>query len=147
MSFDLGKRGSGEDIAWPEIIFTVLLLVFMAVFFVFVRNSLSGALIEEEVYAKKVALFLDSAQPNTTIFLEVSELNVLAVKSKESEMNYRDIIKINTKNHSVDVSLRLGNKGYSYPYFSEYNFSDNWIAYQEDGKQKLTYTIVVNEYE
>ncbi|MEI7718584.1 MAG: hypothetical protein WCI72_01855 [archaeon] len=144
----MNKKGAGEDIAWPEIIFIVLLLAFMAVFFLFVKNNLSGALVEEEVYAKKIALLIDSAQPNTTIFLEVSELNKIAMKSGETKEYYRDIVKLNRQNHSVDVSLRLGSKKYSYSYFSEYSLSDSWDVYlDKDGKQKITYILKVNENE
>lgn len=148
MRFEIGKRGSGEEISWPEIVFLVLLLAFIAVFFIFVKNSLSGALIEEEVYAKKIALLLDSAQPNTTILLEVSELNRLAMKSGKKEGSFRDIFKIDKQSNLVQVSLRLGNKGYSHKYFTSYDISDEWAEFiDKDGNKKINYILKVTANE
>lgn len=142
--FNLGKKGDSEEIAWPTIISIVLLLAFMAVFFLFARNTLSGALIQEEIYAKKIALLIDGAQPNTTLFLDVTELNKLAIRSGEKETSYADIIKIDSTNHSVFVSLRLGNQtGYSYNYFSDYNVTIKSIS----GGDKVLYSIEVKEWQ
>lgn len=148
MRFDIGKRGSGEEISWPEIVFLVLLLAFIAVFFIFVKNNLNGSLIEEEIYAKKIALLLDGAQPNATILLDVSELNRLAVKSGEKEDSFRKIIELDKKNNSVKISLRLGDKGYSHKYFTSYNVSDDWNQYiDKDGNQKINYILKVTANE
>jgi len=142
MRFNLGKKGDSEEIAWPTIISIVLLLAFMAVFFLFARNILSGALIQEEIYAKKIALLIDGAQPNTTFFLDATELNKLAVRSGEKESSYEDLIKIDPVNHSVMVSLRLGKTaGYVQNYFSDYNVSIKSIS----GGEKVLYSIEVRK--
>ncbi len=142
MRFNLGKKGDSEEIAWPTIISIVLLLAFMAVFFLFARNTLSGALIQEEVYAKKIALLIDGAEPNTTFVLDVTELNKLAVKSGEKETSYADLIKIDPVNHSVIVSLRLGKTaGYIHNYFSDYNVAVKSIS----GGEKVLYSIEVKD--
>lgn len=140
--FNIGKKGDSEEIAWPTIISIVLLLAFMAVFFLFVRNTLSGAMIQEEIYAKKIALLIDGAQPNTTFVLDVTELNKLAVRSGEKESSYGDIIKIDPLNHGVTVSLRLGSTaGYVQNYFSDYNVTTSAILTD----QKVLYSIEVKD--
>jgi hypothetical protein len=140
--FSIGKRGDSEEIAWPTIISIILLLAFMAVFFLFARNTLSGALINEEIYAKKIALLIDGAQPNTTFVLDVTELNKIAMKSGEKESSYADLIKIDGVNRSVQVSLRLGSThGYFQKYFTEYNVTTNAILTGE----KVLYSIEVKE--
>ena len=44
MRFKLGKKGDSEEIAWPQIIFTILLLAFTVVFFIFAKNILNYCL-------------------------------------------------------------------------------------------------------
>jgi hypothetical protein len=141
-NFNLGKKGDSEEIAWPTIISVVLLLAFMVVFFLFARNTLSGALIQEEIYAKKIALLIDGAQPNTTFVLDVTELNKIAIRSGEKESSYGDLIKIDPLNHSVMVSLRLGaTAGYVQNYFSDYLVTTSAISTDK----KVLYSIEVKK--
>jgi len=120
MRFDLGKKGDSEEIAWPQVIFTILVLAFTVVFFIFAKNILSGAMIQEEIQAKKIALLLDSAEPGTVIQLDITELNKIAVKSGEKETSFADIVKLDGTNHTVTVSLRKGDSSYTHKYFSDY---------------------------
>lgn len=114
----IGKKGGSEDVAWPEIIFIVLILTFMSVFFIFVKNSISGASIYEEIYAKKIALIFDSAQPGTDIILDVNDAYKLFAQSGKND-SYKDMIKVDFSKKEVTVSIGLKSKGYSYSYSSD----------------------------
>lgn len=139
--FDLNKRGDSEETVWLEVVLIALTLAFAFLLAIFIKNTLSGALIQEEIYSKKIALLLDSAQPNTIISLDITKLSEISISSGQNRDSYRNIIKINEVNHSVDVSLRLGNKGYRYPYFSDYNISGNYTM----AGDKILYIITIGE--
>lgn len=141
LNFLLGKKGESADIIWPEVMFIILLLAFSAVFFIFARDTLNGSLIQEEIFAKKIALFLDSAQPGTYFMLDLTDLNNLAIKSGEKRNYYTDLVSI--ENNTVKVSLRLGNSGYRQTYFSDYNVT---VRATEAGG-KIIYALGVKENE
>jgi len=67
----------------------------------------------EQVYAKKIALLIDTAKPETKIILNITELIDAEEKNK-----YKT--EINIENNIVNVKVVNG-KGYSYKYFSDNN--------------------------
>lgn len=138
MNFKLGKRGDSEEIAWPEIVFIVLVLAVAALLLIFAKNTLSGALVQEELYAKKIALILTGAEPSTELLFDISKLEEIASKSGVKKEYFKDIIKINNETSLVTVSLRLG-KGFSYPYFSNYSV----IGSYEPSTKETNYRIVI----
>jgi hypothetical protein len=140
MNLSIGKRGDAESISWPEVVFIILILAFSAVFFIFAKDTLSGAIIQEEAYAKRIALMLDSAQPGTEIVLDISKLVEVALDSNVQRSSLTDTIKIDDSLHKVIVSLRLG-KEYSYSYFSDYKITGSY----EPSLGKYSYRIVVEE--
>ncbi len=140
MYFAFGKKGDAEEVSWPQVIFLVLVIAFMGVFFIFAKNSLTGSLVQEEVYAKKIALLIDSAKPGTNLFLDITSLNEVAVKTQGKNVESQ-IITLNSDKNSVMVSLRLGERGYNYPYFSDYDVSGQYSKIGE----KLFYSIKVEE--
>jgi hypothetical protein len=125
MSFIRGKRGDAGEISWPQVVFIVLIIAFVGMFFIFARNSLNGALIQEEIYAKKIALMIDSARPNTTFSIDLTKLAEIAKKNKGENSDLSNIIYL-TENGYVKVSLRLGGNGYKYSYFSDYNITGKY---------------------
>lgn len=140
MYFALGKKGDAEEVSWPQVIFLVLVIAFMAVFFIFVRNSLTGSLVYEEIYAKKIALLIDSAKPGTDLLLDITPLKGVADKVQGKNIESQ-IITLNSDKNSVMVSLRLGERGYTYSYFSDYNISGQYKSVGE----KFFYLIKVEE--
>lgn len=140
MYLAIGKKGDAEEVSWPQVIFLVLVIAFMAVFFIFVRNSLTGSLVQEEVYAKKIALLLDSAKPGTDLLLDITSLKEVAAKTQSKNVEGQ-FITLNSDKNSVTVSLRLGERGYTYPYFSDYNASGQYKSVGE----KLFYLIKIEE--
>ena len=113
----------------------------MAVFFIFARTSLTGSLVQEEVYAKKIALLIDNAQPNTDLLLDITSINKIAIKAGGDKNLQNKIITLNSDSNSVMVSLRLGERGYTYSYFSDYNISGEYKIAGE----KVFYLIKVGE--
>lgn len=118
------KRGSAESVSWPEIMWIILFIVFMSVFFIFIKNSIGGASVYEELYAKKIALIIDGAKPGSDIKLDVTDAVNLAKKLKKSPDRARnESFSINKDKNYVKVSLGSGMGGYLYYYFSDCNIS------------------------
>jgi len=138
------KRGASEDVAWPEIIFIVLLLIFMFTLMVFVRNTVSGNLLQEEIYAKKIALILDGAKPDSIIELDVTDITRKA-KEKEKDIVGSDIVYL--KDGKVFVSLRSQGKSYSIAYFSDYKINVKKNVYGVGDKTRYSYIFEVKENE
>jgi hypothetical protein len=122
LDFKENKRGSANAIAWPEITYLILFLVFAFILLVFAKNSIGGASINEEIYAKKIALIIDGARPGTDITLDVTDAYNIALKEK------RDVVRAKGESFSkvkdepcIFVSLGSKTGGYTYCYFSNYN--------------------------
>lgn len=139
MYFAFGKKGDAEEVSWPQVIFLVLVIAFMAVFFIFARTSLTGSLVQEEVYAKKIALMIDSAKPGTDLLIDITSLKKIAIKSGLSEDLQNRTVTL--KDNAVLVSTRSGGKGFAYSYFSDYNISGKIKPIGD----KLFYLIKVEE--
>lgn len=118
----VNKRGSANAIAWPEITFLILFLVFAAILLVFVNNSVGGAFLTEEIYAKKIALIIDGAKPNTDIVLDVTDAYEIALRlKKDSGRALNESFSKANNEPCIFVSLGSGQGGYSYCYFSDYD--------------------------
>jgi hypothetical protein len=142
MSLVQNKRGAAEDISWPTIIYVLLLMVYIGVFLVFIRDSLSGATVMEEVYAKKVALMLDNARPNTEIRIDVTEIIQLAIdKKKTVERAKMEAFRLDAKKNIITVSLGSGDGGYAYSYFSNYKVETLNVNIIPHSKSELTIKI------
>lgn len=102
----------GVDVIMSNIIFILLNLIFFAAMFYFVSRASSGDSFYEQRYAKKIALMIDEAKPNTHIELDISKL-----MEKADKNNYKDNI-VTIENNKVIVRLRQG-KGYNFIYFSD----------------------------
>jgi hypothetical protein len=111
----MNKRG-GDDLLDDEIMYIILNLAFVLSLAVFVVNSSSNALVYEQVYAKKIAFFIDAAKPDMTISLEMNDLIKFANKHK---VDLSKAIRIDNGVQKVYVSLGEG-KGYGATYFSSY---------------------------
>lgn len=116
------RRGEGEGVIFPIIIFTVLNILFFLTFSLFVARSSSGAFIYEQGYAKEVALIIDNLKPGSE---GVIDLKVGVDKAKElrntksaSDQDVAgSIIRIDESANKVTASLG-GKTGYSFKYFS-----------------------------
>ena len=106
----------GEGIVLEPIIFIILNLFFFVVMLVFVYNSGSIAFIHEQTYAKQIALFIDNAEPEMSMLIDLSEVVEIAEKNKQPLEN---VVQLNKEENKVEVKLKK-NGGYSYQYYSDY---------------------------
>lgn len=137
-SFNVNKKGSAEDVAWPEIMWIILFVAFVVVCVIFVKNAMTGAAIYEEVYAKKIALIIDGAKSGTDIKLDVTDVYKIALKNKKDISRAKnEIFSIDSKNSYVRVSLGSGLDGYRYYYFSNYDVFFAPLNIEEDGRATI----------
>lgn len=111
------KNKRGEEIPLEYVIFIVLNLVFFAALIVFVIRSASGAAVIEEVYAKQIALTLDSIKPNMNVTLDLKDLYDTAEKN---DFPLDNIFSYNAYHHLITLKAASGG-GYSFHYYSQFN--------------------------
>ena len=113
MLFKFGKRGTGGFMN-SAITFLILNLFITTLFLGFLVRAGSGDSVYEQKYAKQISLIIDNSLPNTTFIFDAEDIAVFAKKNK---LNPAEIINFN--DGFVTVKLSSG-KGYSFPYFSDY---------------------------
>lgn len=128
------KRGT---ILVENIIFIVLNVLFIAILILFISLRSGNAAVLEEVYAKQIALAIDSAKPGMIINLNMQE-GIERAKNELGEDNINEIVSIN--NNVVRVKLREQG-GYEYSFFNAVDVN----AYP-DGND-VDYVFVINKLE
>lgn len=101
----------------PELIWIVVFLIVFVSSMVFIKKTISGASIMENVYAKKIALIIDGARPGSVFILNVSDAIEIAEKNK-IKCSVSSCFKV--ENNSVQVKLS-NEKGDGHIFFSSYN--------------------------
>jgi len=76
----MNKRG--DEIVMEQAIFIILNLIFFLTLLYFVYNSSSGSFVNEQYYAKQIALMIDEAKPGTVISIDVTDGYNLVKKNK-----------------------------------------------------------------
>ena len=129
----VNKRGA-ETVSWPQIIWIVVFMIIFVSSYLFINKAVSGAVIYEEIYAKKIALILDGARSGSDFSIDVSDALEVAKKNKFSCEN-RTGLKNNDcffiEGNSVRVVLDGTQKGYGYVFFSDYKI--NLVLREPDG--------------
>jgi hypothetical protein len=126
------KRGT---ILLENIIFIILNLLFISILILFIYLKSENAAVLEEVYAKQIALIIDSAKPGMIINLDM-EKAIETAKKELGEDRIKEIVSID--NNIVTVKLREKG-GYEYSFFNNVDVN----AYPDtNGKD---YVIVINE--
>lgn len=109
------------EITMEEVVFVLLNLVFFSMLFLFVYNLSTGAFVLDKLYAKELALIVNSANPGTQIKLDVSDAYILAEENKipaESIFNFDD-------DH---VLIKLSDsRVFSYPYFNDISIEKEFV--------------------
>ena len=114
----LNKRG--VEIPLETVIFIFLNIVFVGgVLLLFVAKSSTGAVIYEQAYAKQIALSIDSAQPNSTILIDMQKGVALA---QQQGKDRAFLVRIDNAKKEIFVSL-TPRGGYSFHYFSDASVS------------------------
>ena len=107
------KNKRADESLVEEVIFIVLNLVFFIMLIIFVLRSSSETSVYEEIYAKKIALAMDMAQPASSI-----TLNAVDLYQKSRATKFEPIITI--KNNIVNVKLAKSSSGYDYRFFTNF---------------------------
>ena len=117
------KNKKASELVYEAIIPIILIIIFFSALFLFVSRTGSNISFYEQVYAKEIALAIDSSNPGTTIAINVD---------KQRSLFERDVAgSVTISDGNVKVKLSEGD-GYSYKYFSSY--SVNEILEEIDGK-------------
>lgn len=102
----------------PEVIFILLNLVFLFSLLYFVNSSVNGAGAYERIYAKEIALAIDSANPDTQISFNFERGLELTKGITENVVSF-------TEN---EVMIKLGDKGgYGMKFFSDYKIEHFFV--------------------
>ena len=97
------------NILISDVIFIVLLVVFISIMFIFVSKQSSNALLYEERTAKEIALAIDTAKSGTQITLNIDDI-----------LNRNEGIQDPIRIVDNTVSVKLTSKtGYSYSFFND----------------------------
>src|SRR3989344_5905796 len=116
----MNKRG---NVPLEEVIFVLVNLVFFSMLFFFVYNTSHSIFLTERLYAKEIALSIDSAKPGTQINIDINDAFYF-------------------KDNLVSVKVSQG-EGYSYYYFTDYNI-DSAVSFPEEGKAVLNIRVSEN---
>ncbi len=110
------KRG---NIIIAEVIFLIVNILVFVILLLFVSEASSGALIYEKIYAKHIALSIDSSRPGTDLFIEFSKGLKIAKKNGIRGDALKNLVDIDTTKNLVSVDL--GKQGKStFVLFSDY---------------------------
>lgn len=126
----MNKRG--ENILTENIIFIILNLVFLGILILFIFTKMQTAANLEEVYAKQIALMIDSAQPITDITFDMKD----GFDTAKDEGYAGKLVSISE--NVVTVRLR-DDGGYSYSFFNDVD-----VSVLDIGNNK--YVFKINEY-
>jgi len=133
--FVIFKNKRADSLIFPIVIFIVLNLVFFGILLIFVYKSSTGVLVYEQVYAKQIALMIDSAKPSSEIIIDFKK--GIEVAEGNKIISKENLVKI--KDGKLTVKLSTG-KGYSYNYFSDYDmnsyFNEDKLVIIIDEKEK-----------
>ena len=117
----------GVDLLNENIVFLILILIFVGALFIHVSRAGSQAALYEQVYAKKIALLIDKAKPGMDIELELFDAFRLARKNKFQGT----IVTIDNALQKVNVRL-YDAQGYDF-----YYVNDVAVAWNVDTEQRL----------
>jgi heme/copper-type cytochrome/quinol oxidase subunit 3 len=112
LAYRLENKKNKKGVVIGTVIFILLNLAFFAMLLFFVVDRCTGTSMKEKVLAKEIALFINSAEPNTLILLDVKSYKEIAENNK---IKPEDFIKI--EGGRVRVAL---SGGFVYPHFSNY---------------------------
>ncbi len=113
----MSRRGifsdkKAEENLMSQIVFILLDLIIFSAMLYFVSTSSKGALAYEQVYAKQIALAIDSGKPDTQISIDFK--NALEITKGSTE----NVVSFNNNEAIVNLG---GKGGYGFTYFSDYN--------------------------
>lgn len=138
---NLATNKKGTEMLLENIIFIVLNLIFITILVLFLILRTSDAAVLEEVYAKQIALTIDSAKPGMIIHLNM-EKPIEKAKKELGKDKINETVRIN--DNIVTVKLREKG-GYKYSFFNNVDVT----PYPDRDKNNAytgEYVFVINSY-
>lgn len=111
----MNKAGMG-DLLMSNVIYLILLVVFLAGMLVFLWQYYQGAAVWEDYYAKEIVKVIDFSKAGDEIWLDVHKATEVAKKNRVK--SFSEIFEINNPENQVCVKLSKGRKT-CYSYFNE----------------------------
>ena len=119
--------------SWFFIYSLVLNLVFITILSIFVNQAGTGRIVNEQAYAKQVALMISEAKPRMTFLVDMSEALKIADANKMAREN---VVIIDETKRTVNVKL-ASSGGYSYGYITSGKVSaqlqNNFLVVKVEG--------------
>jgi cbb3-type cytochrome oxidase subunit 3 len=117
----MGKRMNrkGDTLVIETVVFVLFNLIFFVGMLFYIYNAGNQNSILEQTYAKQIALLIDNAKPDSTIYVNIDKLISVA---NSNGVRPENIVRIDEANKRVIVSL-VDKKGYSMQYYSDYSLA------------------------
>lgn len=125
-----GMSRRGVNLLMNQILFIILIVAFAAIMITFIVRFGTRASIQEQIYAKQIALAIEKARAGTSVTMDISELYSFI---KENRFEGR-IVNIDNENKKVIIHLASGT-GYSFSFFNDNPVA--WNIDQKKGEEKL----------
>ncbi|MBU0958358.1 MAG: hypothetical protein KKB31_00290 [Nanoarchaeota archaeon] len=110
---DLIRKKRGEIL--PEtILFIILNLAFITILILFVAKQSGEGILIEQSYAKQISLLIDAVEPNTEVFIDMTDAS--EIDSVWWEDNYDSSI---TVDGNIITAKFREKGGYSYSFFNK----------------------------
>ncbi len=106
-------RNEKGELLVQNVVFLVLNLIFLTILFTFVFREANSVANLEEIYSKKIALAIDSAEPIMVLEMDLSDLKK---KLEEDERSFNEVVSVS--NNLVKVQLEE-DSGHSYYFFND----------------------------
>ena len=118
------------------VVYYVVVIIFLLLGLSVVYIKTHDSSVQEQVYAKQIALMIDKAKPGMNISFDISKMYEIASKNKYNG----NVINIDSNNKKVYVNL-ISEKSYQYNFFS--NVKVVWDIKKDE--KKLYMEFVENE--
>ena len=127
------KMAEEKNPLYPAVIFIILNLIFISLLFVGIVKFSSGAAVYEEVYAKKIGLLLDYANPEMEIRLDFSRGIDIC-----NDVGCDGSSMVEIREEKILLKLSSGG-GYSFEHFKddsyELSYEDNFLIIKVKEKE------------
>jgi len=97
----MGKRGQEELLRFVIYIFAAIIILIVLINFV--SGVAGGRLVKSQILAKEIALFIDSAEPGTSMIFNYEKADVII--NKDARV----------------VTAKIENSAYTYPFFTSHD--------------------------
>lgn len=100
-----------------NVVFILLNAIFLFILVLFLIKQGQGSVVLEQIYAKEIALLVDSAKPNMLIKIDMEKGMKLAEKNG---IDFREAVRVDGNAIRVQFSE---NSGYTYSFFNDVNLN------------------------